>query len=204
MMPRNLMLHFAHAELLETMKRAGDAKQVYRALIERLEDPPAVTLATIQLLRFVQRSEGPGLMRREFVVAVQRGRCTFHLVMAAASIDNLVNANPAASLRILMLGVERYGTEPEFLECVVKQFMYLGADKQALQVATQADAVLAPRKRLEMYELLYSHLLFKRDLEEQRNEVERRLLELNPDESPETMELRRFFLPKGFGGPGRR
>jgi cleavage stimulation factor subunit 3 len=197
-LPTNLMLHFTYVELLESRKRAPDALPVYRALIERLDSPPDKTLATIHLLKFIQRTEGPAGMRREFVRTLQEGKCTYHLILAVASIENLVNRHRDAALRILMLGIESHGSSSDFLEAVIRLLIRMNADDEVSSVMSHAREVLPPRKVLELYQILYDHLLFVRGKEELLADVEQEIMRLEPSQTADGMALRRFFLPADF------
>jgi cleavage stimulation factor subunit 3 len=197
-LPTNLMLHFTYAELLESRKRAAETLPIYRGLIERLNNPPDKTLATIHLLKFIQRTEGPAGMRREFICALQEGKCTYHLILAVASIENLVNMHRDAALRILMLGIETHGSSSDFLEAVIRVLIRMNADDEVRSVMSHAKGVLPSRKMLELYQILYDHLLFVRGKEELLTDVEHEILRLDPPTNADAMALRRFFLPPDF------
>jgi tetratricopeptide (TPR) repeat protein len=197
-LPLNLMLHFTYAELLESRKHSAEALPVYRALIERLEYPPDKTLSTIQFLKFIQRTEGPAAMRREFICALQTGQCTYQLVLAVASIENLVNVNRDASLRILMLGIDKYGRSSEFLEAVILGLIRMNADDEVKSVISHAREVLDERKLVDLYHKLHEHLLFVRGKEELLIDVEQEMMRLDRTETLDAMALRRFFLPTDF------
>jgi cleavage stimulation factor subunit 3 len=197
-LPTNLLLHFTYAELLESRKRAAEAAPLYRDLIERLDDPPKKTLATIQLLKFLQRTEGPASMRREFIIALQEANCTFHLILAVASIENLVNLNRDAALRILMHGVWMFGSDSVFLESMIMELIKMDADEEVVSVIGHAREVLPQKKMLELYRALYGHLLYKRGKGDLINEIEQGILKIDGSETADAMTLRRFFLPTNF------
>ena len=203
-LPLNLLLHFTYAELLESGKKSGEAKRVYLGLIDRLRDGDIrdFTLATIQFLKFLQRTEGPDAMRREFIVVLNQMNCTFHLLLAVASMENLVNENMGAALRILMYGIgdTKHGKDPVFIECVIKELIKMNAVDEVMSVIGHAKnkRLLNDKKMLEMYELLFDALLFKRDKEELLCEVEQEILRLNPSETSEAMSSRRYFLPRDY------
>jgi hypothetical protein len=137
-------------------------------------------------------------MRRTFICALQEGKCTYHLIVAVAAIENLVNVNRDAALRILMLGIDRYGTSPEFLEAVIRELIRMNALDEIKSVMEHALTVVSKEKSLELYHALYEHLLFVRGKEALLAEVEHELLQLDRRESPDTITLRRFFLPIDF------
>lgn len=197
--PDNLMLHFTYAELLESRKRAGEALQVYRDLIARSEDNPShYTLSTIQYLKFLQRKEGPIAMRKEFIQAIETGRCTYHLFLAIASIENSVNMNVTAALKILQLGLQKYGNETSFLEATIQMLIKMNADEVVIQVMEKAKSELPGERLIEMYKILLQHLLFCRGKEEALQNTINEILKFDPTETPDKMTLRQFYLPVDF------
>jgi cleavage stimulation factor subunit 3 len=205
-LPQNLMLHFTYAELLESRKRAGDALHVYRGLIQRSDNPANRSLATIQFLKFLQRTEGPSAMRKAFVTAVEEDRCTFHLFLAIASIENLVNMNRDAAFAILDLGMERYAGEALYIEGALTQAMKMEGD--LYEFLNHAKRVLPQDKLLAIYKAVYPYLLYARVDQKEENAAEKRMelgrslqaveieiMRLDPTESTESVMLRRFFLP---------
>ncbi|OHT06236.1 hypothetical protein TRFO_25797 [Tritrichomonas foetus] len=198
-LPDNLMLHFTFAELLESRKRASEAFQVYRSIIERSEgNPNHITLSTIQFLKFLQRTEGPIAMRKEFITSVEHGRCTYHLFLAIASIENSVNVNREAALRILNLGLEKHGTESDFLESAIRMLIKMGADEEVIRIMNKAKNELPMDKMLEMYKILHSHLLFCRGKEQLLHSTEEEIVLNDPSETQDKMTLRQFYLPTDF------
>ena len=116
-LPENLMLSFTYAELLESKKKSAEACEIYRNLIKISENKiDHLTLATIQFLKFLQRTEGPTVMRKEFISAVESSKCTYHLFLAVASIENTVNVNQNAALRILKYGLDFHSKDFNFIE----------------------------------------------------------------------------------------
>jgi cleavage stimulation factor subunit 3 len=205
-LPKNLMLHFTYAELLESRKRAGEAHQVYRGLIQRSDQESNRSLATIQFLKFLQRTEGPAAMRKEFVIALEEDRCTFHLFLAIASVENLVNMNREAAFAIIDLGMERYADEALFIEGALMQVMKMEGD--LYRFLDHAKRVLPQDKLLAIYKAVYPYLLYARvdpneeNAAEKRRElfhslqaVENEIMRLDPSENTESVMLRRFFLP---------
>ena len=148
-LPRNLMLSFAYAELLESRKRSQDALPVYRNIIENAVTQNDKTLAQIQLLKFLQRTEGPDAMRREFVIAFEKNVFTYHLLIAAAEIENAVNLNSESAKRILAKGMILYGQDPAFIEELVNQFIKLNYNEGLMEVYNKVVTLRVDR-RLEV------------------------------------------------------
>ena len=55
-------------------------------------------------------------MRKEFVSAVESGKCSYHLFLAVASIENTVNVNRDAALRILKFGFDNHFKDIKFFK----------------------------------------------------------------------------------------
>jgi tetratricopeptide (TPR) repeat protein len=197
-LPDCLMLNFSYAELLESRKRSGEAIPVYRALIERQRDPGAKTLATLQFLKFLQRTEGPASMRKEFIMALQTRECTYHLVLKISSVENLVNQNRSAAVKILLMGVEIHGREREFLEAAVRELLNMKAHQEVAGVIAHAKAVLPPPRLVEMYKNMYDQLVFSVENEALMAQVEQEILALDRTVTPESLALKRFFLPPDY------
>lgn len=197
--PNNLMLHFTYAELLESRKRAGEARQVYIDIIKRSEDNPShYTLSTIQYLKFLQRTEGPISMRTQFIKAIETGRCIYHLFLAIAEIENYVNMNVDATLKILRMGLEKYGDDPAYIEATISMLIKMNADEDVITVIENTAQDLPVEKRIKLYKQLYSHLLYCRGKENLLQKTAEEILKYDKTETPDKMTLRQFFLPVNF------
>jgi hypothetical protein len=153
-------------------------------------------------------------MRREFVAVLAKNECTFHLVLAVASVENLVNRNRDAAFAILDLGLERYGREASFVEGALTQVMKMKGP--VYKLLDDAKSVIPPGKLLELYRMVHPYLLYSRvgadeeDADEKRRElastlqmVENAIIRLDPGENAESMMLKRFFLPRNALGDFR-
>jgi hypothetical protein len=137
-------------------------------------------------------------MRKEFIRALERGNCTFHLVLRVSSIENLVNENRDAALQILLLGMDIYGQDQQFLESVIKALINMKAHDEVSSVIRHAKEVLQPMKLVEMYKNLYDHLLYSMEHEQLMAEVEQEILKLDRSVTAEAMTLKRYFLPPDY------
>ncbi|KAH0792402.1 cleavage stimulation factor subunit 77 [Histomonas meleagridis] len=199
-LPDNLMLNFTFAELLESNKRSPEAYETYRNLILRSENNIShLTLATIQFLKFLQRTGGPVAMRQEFVACIEANKCTYHLYLAIAAMENAVNVDRDAALQILMFGFESHGNEFEFVENMIKLLIKMDADDEIMEIMrrTKDNKDFPPDKVMELYKLLFEHFLYKREKEDLLEEVEKELLK-DPKETPNRMNLRKYFLPLDY------
>ena len=153
-LPRNLMLSFAYADLLESRKRAKEALPVYRAIIQNAKTQDDATLAEIELLKFIQRTEGPDAMRREFVIALESNKFTYHLLVSAAEMENAVNLNSEAAKRILKYGIELYGKDPDFIQELVNQYIKLNHIEGLISIYSKVTTLANHRKLLLCNKLL--------------------------------------------------
>jgi len=198
-LPNDLLLNFTYAELLESRKRANEAINVYHKLINSPDLNQAdYTLSVIQYLKFLQRSEGPNTMRKEFIASLESGKCTFHLPLAVASIENYVNVNPDAASRILTYSLERYGNEPEFFDAAVSYLIKFEEYDKVSSFISGAQKYLSQEEMKKLYKEFYKHLLYIRGKESLLKEIESAILKLDQTETQQKMMLRRFFLPDDF------
>lgn len=198
-LPDDLMLNFTYAELLESRKRAGEALQVYQEIIKISEENPSkFTLSTIQFLKFLQRTEGPISMRKRFIQAVQTDRCTYHIYLAVAQIENSVNMNVNATMKILHLGLDKHGTDPAYLEAAISMLIKMNAIEDVITVLEKARNQLPGEKLIKLYKKIYSHLLYCRGKENLLQNIGEEILKYDKSETPDKMTLRQFFLPVNF------
>lgn len=197
-LPNNLMLNFTYAELLESRKRASDAYQVYRNLLSRLENKNDYTLTVINFLKFLQRTEGPNSMRKEFINALEENKCSFHVILAVASIENSVNVNREAALRILSHGIKKFPNEPEFIEQLIHLLIKFNATDMVLKVLEDSKSFMPNPQMLEIYRTVFNHLLYIRGKEDLLDQIGDEIIKLDRTETKETMTLRRFFLPTTY------
>lgn len=208
-LPDNLMLSFMYAELLESKKKSAEACEVYRRLIKTSEGRvDHLTLATIQFLKFLQRTEGPAAMRKEFISAVESTKCSYHLFLAMASIENTVNANRDAALRILKYGLEFHSRSFNFVEGSLKLLIKMEANTEISELMAQPCSRFSEMKLLKLYKMYYEYLLYSRNKEDEikLREIEEKILKIyqNPNnhldqaETKNTMSLRRYFLPTNY------
>ena len=161
-LPKNLMLAFAYADLLESRKRASEAKEVYHRILKNAATVEDKTLAQIQYLKFVQRTEGPEAMRRDFVVALEKDVYTFHLLIAAAEIENAVNLNSEAAKRILRWGIKKYDREPVFIQEIALQYLNLDHIEGLIQIYPKIQ-ILQNDRKLTLCRKLLDYFRISRD-----------------------------------------
>lgn len=107
----NLTMNFLYAEFLESQKKTAEARVVYENLLNLNRHP----LAYVQFQRFSRRSESKEAARKVFVEAKKNEDCTFHIYLSSAYIEHFANKETKIALKILDLGLARFGNEPEFV-----------------------------------------------------------------------------------------
>ncbi|VDD87394.1 unnamed protein product [Enterobius vermicularis] len=92
------LLFFAYADFEEERMKYENVKKIYDRYLALEECDP--TLAYIQLMKFVRRTEGVQFARAVFKRARQDPRCKFHETDIA--------------IRIFDMGLKKYGDEPDY------------------------------------------------------------------------------------------
>ncbi|EGD76714.1 hypothetical protein PTSG_08065 [Salpingoeca rosetta] len=84
--PADLILHFAHADLLETQANIPEAKKIYKSLLAQ-PDLPNATLVYVQFLKHTRRTEGVKAAREVFKAARSDDRVDHHVYTASAMME---------------------------------------------------------------------------------------------------------------------
>lgn len=197
-LPKNLMLNFTYAELLESRKRSSEARELYQQLIEQSkENPSDFTLAAILYLQFLQRTEGPISMRKEFMKLMQAESCTYHLYLAMAKIENNVNVNRDAAIKIITLAAQKYGDDNSFQEKVIKRLIDMNAEKEVLTILENNQTKLSKESKLEIYKTFWKHLFYRNGDAQLLNQIKQEIETMEPTEI-DKMDLMEFYLPTDF------
>ena len=192
------MLNFTYAELLESRKRSSEARELYQQLIEQSrENPSDFTLAAILYLQFLQRTEGPISMRKEFMKLMQAESCTYHLYFAMAKIENNVNVNRDAAIKIITLAAQKYGDDNSFQEKVIKRLIDMNAEEEVLTILENNQTKLSKESKLEIYKTFWKHLFYRNGDAQLLNQIKQEIETMEPTEI-DKMDLMEFYLPTDF------
>ncbi|MCP9263716.1 Cleavage stimulation factor subunit 3 [Dirofilaria immitis] len=103
---------FAYADYEEERMKFDNVKKIYdRLLAIETADP---TLAYIQLMKFVRRTEGVQYARAVFKRARQDSRCKFHIFVSSALMEYYCSKDTDIAIRVFDMGLKKYSDEPEY------------------------------------------------------------------------------------------
>ncbi|KAL9276553.1 hypothetical protein ACSQ67_025900 [Phaseolus vulgaris] len=94
-LPDSEMLRYAYAELEESRGAIQAAKKIYESLLG--DGVNATTLAHIQFIRFLRRTEGVEAARKYFLDARKSPSCTYHVYVAYATMAFCLDKDPKVS-----------------------------------------------------------------------------------------------------------
>uniref|UniRef100_A0A183EBM5 Suf domain-containing protein n=1 Tax=Gongylonema pulchrum TaxID=637853 RepID=A0A183EBM5_9BILA len=134
------LLFFAYADYEEERMKYDNVKKIYdRLLAIETADP---TLAYIQLMKFVRRTEGVQYARAVFKRARQDPRCKFHIY------------DTDIAIRVFDMGLKKYGDEPEYALAYVDFLSHLNEDNNTRVVLERilTSELMKPEKSVEIWD----------------------------------------------------
>ena len=222
-LPTNMVLAFAKAEIHEKLENIPQVEETYQHLFSVLKSQiengaenakENFTLAAIQYLKFHQRIEGPISMRQYFVRALSTGFCSYHLCLAITEIESQRIKDKDAALRILHYSYEKFKDDPNFITEIIDIYVKIDAPKQLIELLEDSNSLEkilppenAPKKEkdaiLPLLWKLHNYLLYT--CEPQENQlmqnitdalkfIDDQIIKYDPKENQKTMEIRRLFL----------
>uniref|UniRef100_A0A914I989 Suppressor of forked domain-containing protein n=1 Tax=Globodera rostochiensis TaxID=31243 RepID=A0A914I989_GLORO len=153
LMKDNQMLHFAYADFEEEKRRFENAKKIYDRLLACESVDP--TLAYIQLMKFVRRTEGVKHSRLVFKRAREDKRSNFHVFVAAAFLEYYCSKRPDVAKRIFDLGLKKHGSDPQYALAYVEFLSHLNEDNNTRVVFERllnSENALDPEKSSETWD----------------------------------------------------
>ncbi|MFH4974280.1 hypothetical protein AB6A40_000989 [Gnathostoma spinigerum] len=120
------LLFFAYADFEEEGMKFDNVKKIYDKLLAIEHADP--TLAYIQLMKFVRRTEGVQFARQVFKRARQDPRCKFHVFVASALMEYYCSKDTDVAIRVFDMGLKKYGDEPEYALAYVDFLSHLNED----------------------------------------------------------------------------
>ncbi|KAL3093072.1 hypothetical protein niasHT_022522 [Heterodera trifolii] len=153
LMKENQMLHFAYADFEEENRRYENAKKIYDRLLACESVDP--TLAYIQLMKFVRRTEGVKFARLVFKRAREDKRSNFHVFVAAALLEYYCSKRPDVAKRIFDLGLKSHGSDPDYALAYVEFLSHLNEDNNTRVVFERllnSENALPSEKSLEIWD----------------------------------------------------
>ncbi|VDN31118.1 unnamed protein product [Gongylonema pulchrum] len=146
------LLFFAYADYEEERMKYDNVKKIYdRLLAIETADP---TLAYIQLMKFVRRTEGVQYARAVFKRARQDPRCKFHIYVASALMEYYCSKDTDIAIRVFDMGLKKYGDEPEYALAYVDFLSHLNEDNNTRVVLERilTSELMKPEKSVEIWD----------------------------------------------------
>ncbi|GAQ84868.1 cleavage stimulation factor subunit 3 [Klebsormidium nitens] len=174
-LPASVPLHYAFAELEELRGNGPAAKALYRSLLDKEETASA--LGHIQLMRFVQRTEGMAAARKVFLTATKSPACTHHVFVASAKLELAANKDPKTARNIFEYGLKKYLHEPEYVLQYIDFLQHQNDDTNVRVLFERALNAIAPAAsakvwaRFVQFEATYGDLSSLLKVEKRRREA---------------------------------
>ncbi|VBB26497.1 unnamed protein product [Acanthocheilonema viteae] len=146
------LLFFAYADYEEERMKFDNVRKIYdRLLAIETADP---TLAYIQLMKFVRRTEGVQYARAIFKRARQDSRCKFHIFVASALMEYYCSKDTDIAIRVFDMGLKKYGDEPEYALAYVDFLSHLNEDNNTRVVFERilTSESMTPEKSIEIWD----------------------------------------------------
>ncbi|EHA8589430.1 Cleavage stimulation factor subunit 77 [Cocos nucifera] len=112
-LPDSELLKYAYAELEESRGAIQPAKKIYENLVAN--DASTTSLAHIQFIRFLRRTEGIEAARKYFLDAQKSPACTYHLFVAYAMMAFCLDKDFKVAHSVFEAGLKRFMHEPRYI-----------------------------------------------------------------------------------------
>jgi len=151
LMKKNMLIYFAYADFEEGRMKFEKVHQIYKKLVEVEDIKP--TLAYIQYMKFARRAEGIKSARNVFKSAREDKRIEFHVFVAAALMEYYCSKEKNIALKILELGLKRFGDNPEYAASYIEFMSHLNEDNntRVLFERVLSSDQLIPEKSLDIW-----------------------------------------------------
>ncbi|ONK55468.1 uncharacterized protein A4U43_UnF2920 [Asparagus officinalis] len=174
-LPDSDLLKYAFAELEETRGAIQPAKKVYETLVG--SDNTATSLAHIQFIRFLRRTEGVEAARKYFLEARKAPSCTYHVFVAYAKMAFCLDKDSKVAHNVFEAGFKRFMHEPGYILEYADFLCRLNDDRNVRALFERALSLLPPEeseeiwKRFAQFEKAYGDLSSMLKVEERRKEA---------------------------------
>uniref|UniRef100_A0A915DS50 Suppressor of forked domain-containing protein n=1 Tax=Ditylenchus dipsaci TaxID=166011 RepID=A0A915DS50_9BILA len=116
----------AISDYQEERRNYEHVKKIYGRLLDNANVDP--TLPYIQLIKFTRRTEGVEAARLVFKQAREDKRISFHVYVAAATMEYYCSKNKQVAMRIFDLGLKRFSNDSEYALSYVDFLSHLNED----------------------------------------------------------------------------
>ncbi|EEE53465.1 hypothetical protein OsJ_36592 [Oryza sativa Japonica Group] len=174
-LPDSGVLKYAFAELEESRGAIQPAKAIYESLIA--ENAGMTSLAHIQFIRFLRRTEGIEAARKYFLDARKLPGCTYHVYVAYATMAFCLDKDAKVAQSVFEAGLKRFMHEPGYILEYADFLCRLNDDRNVRALFERALSLLPPEesievwKRFAQFEQTYGDLSSMLKVEQRRKEA---------------------------------
>ncbi|CAL4952381.1 unnamed protein product [Urochloa decumbens] len=146
--PDSEVLKYAFAEMEESRGAIQTAKTIYESLLG--ENASVTSLAHIQFIRFLRRTEGVEAARKYFLDARKSPSCTFHVYVAYATMAFCIDKDAKVAQNVFEAGLKRFMHEPGYILEYADFLCRLNDDRNVRALFERALSLLPPEKSTEV------------------------------------------------------
>ncbi|XBI24799.1 hypothetical protein VPH35_049851 [Triticum aestivum] len=174
-LPGSEVLKYAFAELEESVGAIQPAKTIYESLIA--ENASMSSLAHIQFIRFLRRTEGIEAARKYFLEVRKLPSCTYHVYVAYATMSFCLDKDAKVAQNVFEVGLKRFMQEPGYVLEYADFLCRLNDDRNVRALFERALSLLPPEesvevwKRFAQFEQIYGDLSSMLKVEQRRKEA---------------------------------
>jgi len=173
--PDSEVLKYAFAEMEESRGAIQTAKTIYESLLG--ENVSITSLAHIQFIRFLRRTEGIEAARKYFLDARKSPSCTYHVYVAYATMAFCLDKDAKVAQSVFEAGLKRFMQEPGYILEYADFLCRLNDDRNVRALFERALSLLPPEKSIEVwkrfvqFEQTYGDLSSMLKVEQRRKEA---------------------------------
>ncbi|KAM0883965.1 hypothetical protein ACQ4PT_031294 [Festuca glaucescens] len=148
-LPGSEVLKYAFAELEESIGAIQPAKTIYESLVA--ENASMTSLAHIQFIRFLRRTEGIEAARKYFLEARKLPSCTYHVYVAYATMSFCLDKDAKVAQNVFEAGLKKFMQEPGYVLEYADFLCRLNDDRNVRALFERALSLLPPEESIEVW-----------------------------------------------------
>lgn len=148
-LPDSAPLKYAYAELEESRGAIQAAKQIYESLIDN--NANVTSLAHIQFIKFLRRTEGVEAARKYFLDAQKLSDCTYHVFVSYAMMAFCLDKDVKVAHNVFEAGLKKFMNEPGYILEYADFLCRLNDDRNVRALFERALSLLPPENSGEVW-----------------------------------------------------
>ncbi|KAG0481583.1 hypothetical protein HPP92_012441 [Vanilla planifolia] len=174
-LPDYAPLKYAYAELEESRGAIQSAKTIYESIVQ--DNADVISLAYIQFMKFLRRTEGFEAARKYFLDAQKLSNCTYHVFVAYAMMAFCLDKDVKVAHNVFEAGLKKFMNEPGYILEYADFLCRLNDDRNVRALFERALSLLPPEKSVEVwnrfvkFEQMYGDLASILKVEQRRKEA---------------------------------